>query len=48
MELSPYLFVRLILLFVPYMLDLLPQYLLFENGTGGITCDLLEMYALSL
>ena len=36
MDLIHYSFTPLILFRVPYMLDLLPYYLLIANGTGGV------------
>ena len=36
MDLIHYSNVPLILFRVPYMLDLLPHYLSFANGTGGV------------
>ena len=36
MDLIHYLFAPLILLRVPYTLNLLPYYLLIANGTGGV------------
>ena len=36
MDLIPYLFVPVTLFCVPYMLNVLPEYLWFENGTRDV------------